>query len=73
MNVLCRYVRFHAWKMITKGDISVQKIKVEKCIFIFPDPSFDCYFYKCLHKQYFIISYSFGYLMIQDRLQCKIE
>ena len=38
MNVLCRYVRFHAWGMITKGDISVQKIKVNKSIFTFPDP-----------------------------------
>ena len=30
MNVFCRYVKFHAWGMISKGDILVQKIKVKK-------------------------------------------
>ena len=28
MNVICGYVKFHAWEMINKGDILVQKIKV---------------------------------------------
>ena len=42
MNVLCRYMKFPAWEMIIKGDILVQKIKVKKSIFIFPDPSFYC-------------------------------
>ena len=44
MNVLCRYVTFHAWGMIDKGDILVQKMKVKKSIFRFPDPSFHCLF-----------------------------
>ena len=44
MNVLCMYVKSHAWEMITKGDIFVQKIKVNKSVFIFPDPSFHCLF-----------------------------
>ena len=44
MNVLCRYMKFLAWEMINKGDILVQKIKVKKSIFIFPDPSFHCLF-----------------------------
>ena len=43
-NVLCRYVKFHAWGMINNGDILIQKIKVKKSIFIFPDPSFHCLF-----------------------------
>ena len=42
MNVLCRYVKFHAWGMINKGDILIQRIKVKKSIFRFPDPSFHC-------------------------------
>ena len=40
MNVLCRYEKFHDLGMINKGDILVQKIKVKKSIFIFPDPLF---------------------------------
>ena len=44
MNVLSRYVKFNVWKMITEGDILVQKIKVKKSIFIFPDPSIHCLF-----------------------------
>ena len=44
MNVLCGYVKFHAWGMINKGDILVQKIKVKKPIFIFLAPSFHCQF-----------------------------
>ena len=44
MNFLCGYVKFHAWGMINKGDILVQKIKVKKSFFIFPDPSFHCLF-----------------------------
>ena len=43
-NVLCRYVKFHAWGMINNGDILIQKIKVKKTIIIFPDPSFHCLF-----------------------------
>ena len=42
MNVLCRYVKLHAWEMIIKGNILVQKIKVKKSISIFPDPPFHC-------------------------------
>ena len=30
MNVLYSYVKFHAWGMISEGDILVQKIKVKK-------------------------------------------
>ena len=44
MNVLCRYLKFHAWGMISKGDIVVQKIKVKKSIVRFIDPSFHCLF-----------------------------
>ena len=44
MNVFSRHVKFHDWEMIIKGDILVQKIKVKKSIFIFPDPSFHCLF-----------------------------
>ena len=46
MNVLCRHLKFHAWKiiMISKGDILVQNIKVKKSIFRFLDPSFHCLF-----------------------------
>ena len=44
MNVLCRYVKFHAWGLISKGDILFQKIKVKKSIFRFLDPSFYCLF-----------------------------
>ena len=44
MNVLCGYVKFHAWGMINKGDILVQKIKVKKSFFIFPDPPSHCLF-----------------------------
>ena len=44
MNVLCRYVKFHCWGIIDKGDILVQKIKVNKSIFKFPDPPFHCLF-----------------------------
>ena len=40
MNVLCGYVKFHAWEMINKRDILAQKIKVKKSFFIFPNPSF---------------------------------
>ena len=32
MNVFCRYVNFHDWGMINKGDILVQKINVKKSI-----------------------------------------
>ena len=35
MNVLCKYVKFHAWEMITKGDILVKKKKVKKINFLF--------------------------------------
>ena len=44
MNVFSRCVKFHTWEMIIKGDILVQKIKVKKSIFMFPDPSFHCLF-----------------------------
>ena len=44
MNVLCGYVKFHAWAIINKRDILVQKIKVKKSFFIFPNPSFHCLF-----------------------------
>ena len=44
MNVFSRHMEFHAWEMITKGDILVQKIKVKISIFIFLDPSFHCLF-----------------------------
>ena len=44
MNVLCGYVKFHAWVIFNKGDILVQKIKVKKSFFIFLDPSFRCLF-----------------------------
>ena len=44
MNVFCRYVNFHDWGMINKGDILVQKIKVKKSIFKFLVPSFHCRF-----------------------------
>ena len=44
MNVFCMCVKFQAWGMVNKGDILVQKIKVKKSIFIFPDPSFHCLF-----------------------------
>ena len=44
MDVLCGYVKFHEWAMINKRDILVQKIKVKKSFFIFPNPSFHCLF-----------------------------
>ena len=73
MNVLCVYVKFHAWAMISKRDILVQKNKSEKIIFHIPESLISLSVYQCLHEDYFLIAYSFGYLMIQDRLQCKKE
>ena len=39
-NVLYMYVKWYAWEINIKGDIPVQKIKVEKYIFQFLTPSF---------------------------------
>ena len=36
MNVLCRYMKFHAWGMINKEDTLVKKIKVKKINFQTP-------------------------------------
>ena len=36
MNVRCNYVKCHAWGMINKGDIVVQKMKVKKINFQTP-------------------------------------
>ena len=45
MNVLCGYVKFHAWGMISKGDILVKKIKVKKNRFSdFSIPHFNVWF-----------------------------
>ena len=33
MNVFYGYVKFHHWKIIIRGDILVQKIKVKKIDF----------------------------------------
>ena len=49
-NVLCGYVKFHAWGMIYKGDILVQKIKVKKIIFHIPGSLISLSVYQCLHE-----------------------
>ena len=71
MNVLCMYVKFHAWEIIIKGVILVKKIKVT--IFHIPGSFISLSVYQCLYKYYILIAYSFGYLMRQDRLQSKRE
>ena len=47
MNVFCRYVNFHDWGIINKGDILVQKIKVKKINFQIPGSLISLPVYQC--------------------------
>ena len=50
MKVFCRYLKCHAWGMINKGVILVQKSKVKKNNFQIPGSLISLSVNQCLHK-----------------------
>ena len=67
MNVFYGYVKCYAWEIIYNRYFS-SKNKSEKIDFQIPGFHISMLLSQCLYDLYFLMAYSFGYLMTQYRL-----